>query len=279
MTPKDPASGPPSGRAARVSSPGGPVTHLPPRVAGGTTSPQGRRRTAAAAAGKPDPGTGAVHLDRVTAPVRGRTPPGPIAERIKVDPLTGCWHWETVNNNGYGVIHWAGKPRSAHRIIYELLAGPIPDGLELDHLCHPGDGSCSPAICLHRRCVNPAHLEPTIGRENILRGSSPSAQAAKKTHCPKGHEYTHENTRIEADGGRRCRRCEKLRSQEKRGPRKPKEAPEIYGSLIPVKLPSELDTAIRQMAAQEGVAPARFMRQLAQAEVDRHQTSEGEAVA
>ena len=72
MTPTDPASGPPSGRAARAQA-GGPATHLPPRVAGGTTSPQGRRRTAAAAAGKPDPGTGAVHLDRVTAPVRGRT--------------------------------------------------------------------------------------------------------------------------------------------------------------------------------------------------------------
>src|SRR5688572_21764976 len=70
---------------------------------------------------------------------------------------------------------------SAHRLMYVALRGPIPDGLELDHLCR------------NHACVNPWHMEPVTGRVNKLRGTSPSAVHAAKTHCPKGHAYTPEN--------------------------------------------------------------------------------------
>jgi hypothetical protein len=74
---------------------------------------------------------------------------------------------------------------------YEMLVGPVPDGLELDHLCRV------PA------CVNPDHLEPVTHIENVRRGRS---YWAERTHCSAGHEYTRENTRI-TKRGRTCRAC------------------------------------------------------------------------
>jgi len=75
--------------------------------------------------------------------------------------------------NGYGTrsAHRRCETRLAHRIAYQLVVGPIPDGLVLDHLCHTRDPDCADnANCPHRRCVNPAHLEPVTRRENIARG-------------------------------------------------------------------------------------------------------------
>jgi len=102
----------------------------------------------------------------------------------------GCWLWMgRLNNNGYGSIRIMSKlvagPTLVHRFAYELLVGPIPEGVELDHLCK------------NRRCVNPAHLEPVTRSENCSRGDSGLAWAAhqrRKTHCPQGHPYDLFNT-------------------------------------------------------------------------------------
>lgn len=107
----------------------------------------------------------------------------------------GCWLW-TANKNrgGYGFIKIDRRNRSAHRVAYELSVGPIPDGLTIDHLCRV------------RHCVNPAHLEVVTKRTNTLRGTSPSAVHARKTHCTHGHKFTPENT-YHWRGGRKCRAC------------------------------------------------------------------------
>lgn len=110
-------------------------------------------------------------------------------------PFLGpCWHWTGATSNGYGRVR-VDVDRPAHRFAYELLVGPIPDGLVIDHLCRV------------RHCVNPAHLEAVTNAENILRGNGFSARHARKTHCPKGHPYDEANTLIRADGSRNCIAC------------------------------------------------------------------------
>jgi hypothetical protein len=129
---------------------------------------------------------------------------------------TGCWVWtRAVDRDGYGI---AGAPErsSAHRVAYLAFVGPIPDGLSLDHTCHTNDNSClGGAACMHRRCVNPGHLEAVTGEENTLRGLSAWAQNARKTHCHRGHEFTPENTYQRSDG-RACRACIRLASSSYR---------------------------------------------------------------
>lgn len=102
----------------------------------------------------------------------------------------GCWRWKGRTQFGYGIIWRDGKATKAHRVVYELLVGPIPSGYELDHACHTNDPGCSGGItCPHRACVRPDHLEPVTPRENWIRGNNFSAINARKTTCPRGHAY------------------------------------------------------------------------------------------
>ncbi|MFE9372297.1 HNH endonuclease [Streptomyces sp. NPDC006711] len=124
------------------------------------------------------------------------------------DIASDCWIWQkALDRDGYGVIQ-ATKRDSAHRVAYLAFIGPIPEGLVLDHTCHSMDTTCpGGSDCLHRRCVNPAHLEPVPPGENTQRGVSPSALNARKTHCHRGHKFTPENTYARPDG-RACRACQ-----------------------------------------------------------------------
>ena len=125
---------------------------------------------------------------------------------LKVDKSGDCWIWTgcLVNDNGYGAFRVAGRNYGAHRWGYEQLVGPVPDGMELDHICHTRDllRCLESGACLHRRCVNPDHLEPVTRLENVRR----SERALAKTHCSKGHEYTPENTAYDR-GAQVCRTC------------------------------------------------------------------------
>jgi hypothetical protein len=123
----------------------------------------------------------------------------------KVYKRDDCWLWiAKCNNRGYGMFGLDRRMQTAHRVAYELWVGPIPDGLEIDHLCGV------------RHCVNPAHLEAVTHRENLLRGSGFAAINAAKTHCPRGHEYTPENTYTNPNpnGGRICRTCKRARDRQ-----------------------------------------------------------------
>lgn len=122
----------------------------------------------------------------------------------KVDKSGDCWLWTAaLDRHGYGAFRTGGRHRLAHRVAYELVIGPIPEGLDLDHLCRVHD------------CVNPAHLEPVTRRENLARGVGFIAREIRTTHCPRGHEYSPENTYV-ATGSRNCRRCTYIRNTERR---------------------------------------------------------------
>jgi HNH endonuclease len=108
-----------------------------------------------------------------------KTDPVPALQRfvsfIEEDEKHGCWIWTggTKSQMGYGafgVTH--GNVVSAHRWAYEQFRGPIPAGLDLDHLCR------------NPICVHPWHLEPVTRAENLGRGRN---HFREKTHCPQGH--------------------------------------------------------------------------------------------
>lgn len=109
-----------------------------------------------------------------------------IRRHIEVNP-SGCWLWTaSKSRDGYGWTSLNGKTYQAHRLVYIMLVGPVPDGMVLDHLCRV------------RHCVNPAHLEPVTTAENLRR--SPLTPAGQD-RCRKGHELS------EYRGQRRCLVC------------------------------------------------------------------------
>lgn len=115
-----------------------------------------------------------------------------------------CWLWTGgTGRAGYGVYKHDGWKQPAHRLAYEDLRAPIPAGLVLDHLCKV------PA------CVNPWHLEPVTQRVNVQR-----SWPATKAHCANGHPWAADNTRITAQGHRRCRICSRDWAAAKRAERR-----------------------------------------------------------
>lgn len=113
-----------------------------------------------------------------------------VAQFIAKYGLDQCWPSpRKPDKDGYG----------GHQLFYQTVVGPVPEGLELDHLCR------------NRICVNPKHLEPVTREVNELRGNTWRAQSQTRTHCPHEHEYTPENTKV-TKTGRACKRCQSIRS-------------------------------------------------------------------
>lgn len=130
----------------------------------------------------------------------------------KVDRSGDCWQWlGYISTGGYGRFAKGHREEvAAHRFAYELMVGPIPAGLTLDHLCHTPDCTAGDQ-CPHRSCVNPAHLEPVTVRVNTLRGGTIPAANAEKTHCKHDHPLDGDNLIVDKHGHRRCRTCVRRR--------------------------------------------------------------------
>lgn len=118
-----------------------------------------------------------------------------------------CWLWTAKLSKGYGSFRASGpgeirRSTPAYRFAYESLVGPIPEGLDLDHLCRV------------RACVNPKHLEPVTRQINILRGNGRSAIAFRTGMC--GHGHSLEDAYVSCNGTKRkCRPCTSRRTRER----------------------------------------------------------------
>lgn len=130
-----------------------------------------------------------------------------IRKYASIDPVTGCWEWlASATGNGYGRIMMTREAKVhrsslAHRVAYEEWVGPIPEGMQIDHLCR------------NTICCNPEHLEPVTPQENLRRGEVSSNTYREATRCIHGHEFTEENT-YRTERGRYCRACRRRRNQE-----------------------------------------------------------------
>jgi HNH endonuclease len=113
-----------------------------------------------------------------------------------IEKTDGCWLWKGHRlAGGYGQVSMNDKMKLAHRVVYEAFRGPIPEGLQLDHLCR------------NRGCVNPDHLEPVTQRVNTLRGLTLPAENSAKTHCKHGHPLSGDNLYVWNGSRGRIRAC------------------------------------------------------------------------
>lgn len=123
-----------------------------------------------------------------------------------VDATGDCWIWKLAPQpDGYGrkTFRVAGvkKQFQAHRWVWEMLVGPIPEDLQLDHLCRV------------RACVNPDHLEPVTLKENLWRGRSRFNKQGQKL-CKRGHDLN--DSYQYGASSRNCRQCASIRHAERR---------------------------------------------------------------
>ena len=125
--------------------------------------------------------------DKVQVVAEASTYPGP------------CWVWTGAKRGRYGAV-WVrdrSKMVATHRWIFEVRGVPLED-LVPDHLCR---------VVL---CCNPAHLEPVTNYENFARGNAPGAKALRSGECKRGHRYTEDNTYVNPQGYRTCRKCHRV---------------------------------------------------------------------
>lgn len=134
------------------------------------------------------------------------TPVEPRMERFSIpEPNSGCYLWlGALSTDGYAQISHNGRNRNAHIVAYELAKGPVPDGLQIDHLCRV------------RCCVNPDHLEAVTAQVNNVRGFGPMTTRERNAGnysptCPHGHtdvvRYMRKNGKLQ----KTCLTCRKER--------------------------------------------------------------------
>lgn len=121
---------------------------------------------------------------------------------LKSPDPDGCWEWTRArDNNGYGIITLNMKQVRLHRLVWELVHGPIPEGLTIDHLCR-----CKP-------CCRPDHLEPVTMAENLRRGNS----LLERGECKKGHPIrsSEDTVLVKTRGVLNCKACLRERNDRR----------------------------------------------------------------
>jgi hypothetical protein len=134
----------------------------------------------------------------------GKRLPLALLDHVEPEPNSGCLLWlGSVTVDGYGHVERGRRASLVHRLVYEETVGPIPSGLTIDHLCRV------------RSCLNVRHMEPVTSRVNSLRGQGIPAVNARKTQCPRGHEYRWITLRGRPNARRDCMTCVRARERER----------------------------------------------------------------
>jgi hypothetical protein len=121
--------------------------------------------------------------------------PTAVPDRIRsalTERPNGCWSWSKAHTNpGYPSVWWEGNQRTVHNVLYQLVRGPLPEGMVLDHI-----------VCSDKSCANPWHVEPATNVDNIVR------ERKELTECKHGHSLA--DCYIRANGSRKCRTCARI---------------------------------------------------------------------
>jgi hypothetical protein len=129
--------------------------------------------------------------------------------------LGPCTFAKPSNKHGYAQVYYNGRQRKAHRVAYEIANGPIAEGMQIDHICHnvavANEMCLGNEGCIHRSCVNPAHLEAVTLTENQLRGLRGLRNRVK---CTNGHDLSQvgisTRTRNNGKTGELCSECQRV---------------------------------------------------------------------
>lgn len=128
---------------------------------------------------------------------------------VYVHKTDTCWLWTGAKTSaGYGSVRdlITGKTDSAHAYVYRTLVAEVPDGYELNHICHSDDLDCPGGACPHRLCVNPEHLEPVTHQTNVDRSAM---KLERLGMCKSGrHDVTVTGLKYKRDGSRHCLACD-----------------------------------------------------------------------
>ena len=145
-----------------------------------------------------------------------------VVDRIEPQE-NGCWWYPAIpNNKGYATtrIGWpVTKGEKIHRLSWIYYKGDIPKGMVIDHLCHNPADCEGGNTCLHRRCVNPDHLQLVTASEN----SKKTTRILKfKTHCGKGHKLENNIYEYNSKKGKRysCKTCTSISHEKHNASRK-----------------------------------------------------------
>jgi hypothetical protein len=132
--------------------------------------------------------------------------------RYVIGTADACWLWTgKPDAYGYGYLRCGDRTVKAHRVAYQMVRGPIPSGLEIDHTCR------------NRACVNPAHLEAVTHLENMRR-AQPWNVLLNRPHCANGHPWMPETTSYHKSGARCCLVCNRQKCKRYYAERKQRES-------------------------------------------------------